>query len=63
MPKGPHYSLIKHRLPDWLYTTAWPRAQALGQVSTAHLPPLLRSAAKNHWPIKAANARSRANGG
>ncbi|NWC75148.1 hypothetical protein HX823_13740 [Pseudomonas sp. P7759] len=63
MPKGPHYPLIKHRLPDWLYTTAWLRAQPLGQVSMAHLPPLLRSAAKNHGPIKAANARSRANGG
>lgn len=58
MPKGPHYPLIKHRLPDWLYTTAWLRAQPLGQVSMAHLPPLLRSAAKNHGPIKAANARA-----
>lgn len=58
MPKGPHYSLIKHRMPDWLYTTAWPRAQALGRVSTAHLPALLRTSTADHAPIKAANARA-----
>lgn len=51
MARGPHYSLIKHRMPDWLYTTAWPRAQALGQVSMARLPALLRTAATDHAPL------------
>ena len=58
MSKGPHYSLIKHRMPDWLYATAWPRAQALGQISTAHLPALLRTSNTDHSPIKSANAQA-----
>lgn len=58
MPKGPHYSLIERRLPDWLATTAWTRAQALGQVSTAHLPKLLRTADKDHSVLKRANAEA-----
>ncbi|MGF6096040.1 NEL-type E3 ubiquitin ligase domain-containing protein [Pseudomonas sp. 18175] len=58
MPKGPHYSLIARNLPDWLGSTAWPRAQALGQVSMAQLPPLLRSDAQRHGPIKLANAQA-----
>lgn len=58
MPKGPHYSLIKRTLPDWLRTTAWPRAQALGQVSKARLPALLRTGSHDHSPAKAANAQA-----
>lgn len=58
MPKGPHYSLIKHSMPHWLYSTAWPRAQALGQVPLAQLPKLLRTDAKVHAPLKTANAQA-----
>ena len=58
MPEGPHYSLIKRNLPDWLGGTTWPRAQALGHVSLNPLPKLLRTADKDHAPLKAANARA-----
>ena len=58
MSKGPHYSLIKHRMPGWLYATAWPRAQALAQFSPANLPVLLRMPTNDHTPIKAANAQA-----
>ena len=58
MPKGPHYSLITHQMPGWLRATAWPRAQALGQVSMAPLPALLRAPSQDHAPIKAANAKA-----
>jgi hypothetical protein len=58
MPKGPHYPLIQRSLPDWLHTTAWPRAQALSQVPLTRVPALLRTAARDHAPLKAANARA-----
>jgi len=55
---GPHYSLIKRNLPDWLASTAWPRAQALGQAPLAQVPALLRATDHDHAPLKAANARA-----
>lgn len=55
---GPHYSLIKRNLPAWLASTAWPRAQALGQASMAQVPALLRNTRHDHIPLKAANARA-----
>lgn len=58
MHKGPHYPLIQRNLPDWLSTTAWPRAQALSQVPLTRLPPLLRTGAQDHAPLKTANARA-----
>ena len=56
--KGPHYSLIKRNLPDWLASTTWSRAQALGQASLAQVAVLLRASDHDHTPLKAANARA-----
>lgn len=58
MANGPHFSLIKSRLPDWLHTTTWPRAQALSRVSLAHLPAFMQAGTQAHVPVKAANARA-----
>jgi hypothetical protein len=56
--KGPHYELIKHRLPAWLRTTAWPRAHALGRAPLALLPELIGQPAEAHAPLKVANAHA-----
>jgi hypothetical protein len=56
--KGPHYSLIKRNLPNWLASTAWSRAQALGQASLAQVAVLLRACDHDHTPLKAANAQA-----
>ena len=56
--KGPHYSLIEQSLPDWLHTTAWPRAQALSHTPLDWLAHLQKVPADQHAPLKAANAKA-----
>ena len=55
---GPHYSLIKQRMPDWLQSTSGPRAHALSRVPLTRLVPLLSSHSREHAPVKAANAKA-----
>lgn len=56
MPNGPHYTLIKRSLPDWLRNTSWPRAQALSRTSLIRLPEFIGSAPQA--ALKRANARA-----
>lgn len=56
--KGPHYSLIKERIPEWLHAAAKPRVQALSQASLTLLPAFLRVPAAQHLPLKTANAQA-----
>lgn len=54
--KGPHYELIKQKIPGWLSTTTLARSRQLSAADLSHLPRYRHATPEQHQALKTANA-------